>query len=90
MFNCAIDVIVADIENEAILGLDFLRDMNGTINVGQCTLMVQGQIINLDSVCYVGCSWIIVSETVHIPPRSEKIIKGPWLTLQLVMAVCAL
>ena len=26
-FNCAIDVIVADIENEAILGLDFLRDI---------------------------------------------------------------
>ena len=26
--------------------------------------------------CYVSCSRIIVSETVHIPPRSEKIIKG--------------
>ena len=74
--NCVIDVIVADIENEVILGLDFLRDMNCTINFRQCTLTVQGQIINLDSVGYVGCSRIIVSETVHIPPRSEKIIKG--------------
>ena len=32
--------------------------------------------MKLDSVSYVGCSRIIVSETVHVPPRSEKIIKA--------------
>ena len=74
--HCSMEVIVADIENEAILGLDFLREMNCKIDVAKCTLMIQGQTMKLDSVSYVGCSRIIVSETVHVPPRSEKIIKA--------------
>ena len=74
--NCVMKVIVADIENEAILGLDFMREMNCKIDVGKCTLTIQGQTMKLDSVSYVGCSRIIVSETVHLPPRSEKIIKA--------------
>ena len=71
---CLMDVFEADIENEAILDLDFLRNMNCKIDNGQCTMIVQDQVINIDSVCYVGCSRIIVSETVHIPPRPEKVI----------------
>ena len=74
--HCVMEVTVADIENEAILGLDFMREMNCKIDVGKCTLTIQGQTMKLDSVSYVGCSRIIVSETIHIPPRSEKIIKA--------------
>ena len=74
--HCVMEIIVADIENEAILGLDFLRELSCRIDVAKCTLTIQGQTMKLDSVSYVGCSRIIVSETVHLPPRSEKIIKA--------------
>ena len=74
--SCYVDVIVANIDNEVIMGLDFLKNMNCKIDVAQGTLVIQGQTIKLDSLGYVGCSRIIASEMVQIPPRSEKIIRG--------------
>ena len=70
------DVIVADIDNEVILGLDFLQNMHCKIDVSQKTLEIQDQTISVDCLGYVGCSRIVASEMVQIPPMFEKIING--------------
>ena len=71
-----VDVIIANIDNELILGLDFMKLMDCQIDVGQETMVVQGNAIKLDSLGYVGCSRVIAKEMVQIPPRSEAIIQG--------------
>ena len=73
---CYIDVIVANIENDLIVGLDFLKKMDCKIDVAKGTLTIQGQTIQLDCLGYVGCSRIIASEMVQLPPLSERIISG--------------
>ncbi|MEW8542943.1 MAG: retroviral-like aspartic protease family protein, partial [Candidatus Thiodiazotropha sp.] len=73
---CYIDVVVANIENDMVIGLDFLKNMDCKIDVAQGTLTIQGQTIQLDCLGYVGCSRIIASEMLQIPPLSEQIISG--------------
>ena len=71
---CYIDLIVANIENDLIVGLDFLKKMDCKIDVAEGT--IQGQTKQLDCLGYVGCSRIIASEMVQIPPLSERLISG--------------
>ena len=70
--SCYVDVIITNIDNELILGLDFMKLMDCQIDVGQETMVIQGRAIKLDSLGYVG----IAKEMVQIPPRSEAIIQG--------------
>ena len=69
-------MIIANIDNELILGLDFMKLLDCQIDVGQETMVIQGRAIKLDSLGYVGCSRVIAKEMVQIPPRSETIIQG--------------
>ena len=64
------------IDNELILGLDFMKLMDCQIDVGQETMVIQGRAIKPDSLGYVGCSRVIAKEMVQVPPRSEAIIQG--------------
>ena len=74
--SCYMEVIIADIDNEAILGLDFLERNNCKIDIAQGNLMIQDETIKLDHVGYVGCSRIVAKDMVQIPPRSQRIIKA--------------
>ena len=74
--SCYVDVIIANIDNELILGLDFMKLIDCQIDVGQETTVIQGTAIKLDSLGNVGCSRVIAKEMVQIPPRSEAIIQG--------------
>ena len=74
--SCYLDVIVADIDNEVILSLDFLQNRNCKIDVLQQTLEIKDQPISIDCLGFVGCSRIVASKMVQIPPMSEKIITG--------------
>ena len=74
--SCYMEVIIADIDNEAILGLDFLERNNCKIDIAQGNLMIQDETIKLDHVGYVGCSRIVAKDMVEIPPRSQRIIKA--------------
>ena len=80
--SCYIDV---NIDNEEILGPDYLKNMNCKIDLAQGTLVIQGQTIRLDSLGYVDCSTIIASDLVKIPQRSEKIIRGAMVESTLGM-----
>ena len=74
--SCFMDVIIADIDNEVILGLDFLEKNNCKIDIAQGSLVIQNESIKLDRIGYVGCSRVVAKEMVQIPPRSEKIINA--------------
>ena len=75
-YLCYLDVVIANIDNELILGLDFLKKMNCRIDVAKETLDIQDRSVKLDSLGYIGCSRIIARDMIQIPPRSEKIIQG--------------
>ena len=70
------EVIIAEIDTEAILGLDFLERNNCKIDIAQGNLMTQNETIKLEHVGYVGCSRIVAKDMVQIPPRSERIINA--------------
>ena len=81
--SCYVDVIIANIDNELILGLDFLKLMDCQIDVGQETMVIQGRAIKLDSLGYVGCSRVIAKEMVQIPRSSG----GNYLSCALTEAI---
>ena len=69
--SCYMDVIIADIDNETILGLDFLDRYNCKIDIAQGNLIVQIETIKLDHVDYIGCCRIVAKDMVQILTRSE-------------------
>ena len=74
--TCNMDVIIADIDNEAILGLDYLKRNGCKIDTAKGDLTIQDETVKLDHVGYVGCCRITAQDRIQIPPRSEKIIQA--------------
>ena len=70
--------IVADISNEAILGMDFLMSNNCDALLSQNKLSVKGEIIQ----CFHyasnarSCYRVAIQETTEVPPNSEILISG--------------
>ena len=74
--KCSCDVIVADIESDIILGLDFLKNQNGHINVETNSLILGDKKFDLNCHGKPGCYRNVRSETVTVPARSEMIVSG--------------
>ena len=74
--KCSCDVIVADIESDIILGLDFLKNQKGHINVETNSLILGDKKFDLNCHGKLGCYRIVISETVTVPARSEMIVSG--------------
>ena len=72
------NVLVADISNEAILGMDFLVSNNCDVLLSQNKLSVKGEIIQ----CFhyasnaKSCYRVAIQETTEVPPNSENFISG--------------
>uniref|UniRef100_A0A8W8J306 Peptidase A2 domain-containing protein n=1 Tax=Magallana gigas TaxID=29159 RepID=A0A8W8J306_MAGGI len=71
-----IPAIVTDITVYGILGLDFLKMGNGIINLGTNTLRLNDEECAVSCEGAMGCYRITAADDVHIPPRSELVIKG--------------
>ena len=69
-------MIVADIDNDAIIGLDFLKNNSCKLNIENATLTVKDRSCKLGLAGKLACYRVTVSETVEIPARSEAIIVG--------------
>ena len=69
-------VVVADIDLELILGLDFLKNHECQIDVVQNVLSIHGKSCELMCNGKIGCYRILVSEKVNIPAMTEMIIEG--------------
>jgi predicted aspartyl protease len=66
------EVIFADMQGEAILGMDFLLEQECKLNIGEAKMVVQGQSIQL---CQdnenSSCCKVSLREDILIPPNSE-------------------
>ena len=70
------DVIVADLENELLIGLDFMRRHGCTVDVENNVLIIQGKKCDLNCRGLIGCHRVVAKEDEIIPARSERIITG--------------
>ncbi|CAC5414114.1 unnamed protein product [Mytilus coruscus] len=75
-FKCINTAIVADINVDCILGLDFLRTQEANINISKGTLTIRGHEVRFYVQGHIGCDRVAVSETVNIPSRSEIVVNG--------------
>lgn len=71
-----IPAIVTDITVDGILGLDFLKRGNGIINLRTNTLELNDEECAVSCEGAIGCYRISAADDVHIPPRSELVIRG--------------
>ena len=75
-FKCLNEAVVADINVDGILGLDFLKSQHAEIDMCNNTIKIQGHKIQFNIQGQIGCYRVTVSETVVIPPQSEIVVNG--------------
>ena len=70
-------MLIADIAEEGILGIDFLRSNEVIIDVAMGTLHIEKKSVNVRC-AYEGrkCCRVYASEETHIPPESEIFLRG--------------
>ncbi|MCG8046017.1 MAG: RNase H-like domain-containing protein, partial [Candidatus Thiodiazotropha endolucinida] len=74
--TCVCNVIVADIDSDVILGLDFLISEKGHIDMETNSLVLQNRKYPLKAHGKFGCYRIVLTEKVSVPARSEVIVPG--------------
>ena len=74
--QCLTEMVVADIDVDGILGLDFLKKNNCTVDMSKNIITVKGRKCKMNVEGKIGCYRISVSETINIPSMSEVIIEG--------------
>ena len=74
--KCVTEMVVADIDIDAILGLDFLKSNNCQLDMDGDTLLIKGKTCKLNVAGKIGCYRITVAKDIEIPSRSEVIIEG--------------
>ena len=62
--TCYMDVIIANVDNEAIWGLYFLDRNNCKFDIVQGNLIIWNETIKLDDVGYIGCCRIVAKDMV--------------------------
>ena len=70
------DVVVADVDNDLILGLDFMQQHRCSIDVTCKSLTIGSQTLKMSCRGSIGCYRIAVAENVEVPAMSETIIQG--------------
>lgn len=68
-----IDVLVSEIDVDAILGLDFMKSTNAFTNIAENTLLLNGKMCHLNCTGQLGCYRIVVAERTVIPAYFRKI-----------------
>ena len=68
--------IVANINTEVVIGLDFMQKFSCNLNLKECTLTTEDTVINCFMRGKMGCFRIAAAETVSIPSNNEMVILG--------------
>ena len=68
--------IVANINTEVVLGLDFMQKFSCNLNVKDCTLNTESMVINCFMKGKMGCYRIATAETISIPSNNEIVVPG--------------
>ena len=74
--HCPCKVVVANIDLDLILGLDFFKAHNCQIDIAKNVLMIQGKPCTLMCSGSIGCYRIAVKDKIEIPPMSEMVVEG--------------
>ena len=74
--KCVMDVVIAEMDIDAILGLDCMSTHNAIVDVVGMTMHIKGTLCPLNKIGKIGCFQVIVKERVHVPSRSEVILEG--------------
>ena len=78
-FQTVQNVWVVEIENECILGLDFLVPNNCVVNLAEACLHIGREEVRLKRMTALGrpvCRRVVVAKNWSVPPKSEAIIPG--------------
>jgi hypothetical protein len=70
------EAIVAKLKIDGILGLDFMKAHQCSVDISNEVLVVNGREKRLSIEGFLGCCRITAAETVSIPQRSEGIVPG--------------
>ena len=68
--------IIANINTEVVLGLDFMQKFSCNLNVKDCTLNTESMVINCFMKGKIGCYRIAAAETISIPSNNEIVVPG--------------
>ena len=74
--SLAMDVVIAEMDVDVILGLDFMIAHNVKVDVQDMAMNVNGKLSSLKQAGKIGCYRVVVSEQVVVPERSEIILQG--------------
>ena len=74
-YVCSNVVIVADINVDGILGLDFQRSHNCTINVAKGSILIHDHKVSLQFEGQIGCYRVTTAKTVEMTSRKDVIVK---------------
>ena len=73
---CPCNIVVAKIDVDLIVGLDFLAKHDCQINVAKSSMIIQGKHCKLTRIKSAGCYRVVVSSKTQVPAMSEMIIEG--------------
>ncbi|VDI22073.1 Hypothetical predicted protein [Mytilus galloprovincialis] len=75
-YVCSNIAVVADLQIDGILGIDFQRNQDCVINLTRGSIWVNGRETRLHFEGQIGCYRVSVAQTVQLPPRSEVMVPG--------------
>ena len=70
------NVIVADVENDLLMGLDFMRRRGCRVDVKNNVLIIQGKKCDLNCRGLIGCHRVVPKEDEIILAKSGRMITG--------------
>ncbi len=74
--RCPVKVVVADMDIDMVLGIDFMNSYSVSIDVMTDTMTARGKDIPLSCVGKVGCYRVVLTEKVEVPAGTEIITTG--------------
>ena len=74
--NYAIDAVIAEMDVDVILGLDFMIAHSVKVDVEGLIINLNGKPCSVTRAGKIGCNRVVVSEQVVVPGRSEIILPG--------------
>ncbi|MCG8048186.1 MAG: reverse transcriptase family protein, partial [Candidatus Thiodiazotropha endolucinida] len=74
--SCPTDVVIAEMDVDAILGLDFMLAHSVTVNVEGMVICIKGKKCPMTKSGKIGCYRVIAAERIEVPSRTEMLLEG--------------
>ena len=74
--RCAMDVVIAEMDVDVILGLDFMIAHHVKVDIEGMAININGKTCSVKQAGKIGCHRVVVSEQVVVPECSDIILPG--------------